>query len=103
MPGPLLAEVFGGLAQAYLAPRAAFDALQHLIHTRPLGEPAKLAGEELLQGLAASLSPALQSGVNVVGKISYQQIWHAYIMQASCLLGKAAHHRARPDTVNAER
>ena len=93
MPGPLLVQVLGCLAQAHLATCTAFDAVQHLIHTRPLGEPAKFAGEELLQRLAASLSPALQSGVNVVGKISYQQVWHAYIMLASWPTGKPMHHR----------
>jgi hypothetical protein len=52
MLGPLLVQVLGCLAQAHLATCAAFDAVQHLIHTRALGEPAKFAGEDLLQRLA---------------------------------------------------
>ena len=89
-PGPLLAEVFGGLAQAHLPPAAALDAVQDLIDARPLREPAQFTGEELLQGLAASLCPALQGGVDVVGKVSYQQVRHAYIMLSFSLAGKSA-------------
>jgi hypothetical protein len=56
------------------------DLVQHLIDAGPFGKSAQLTGEELLQGLAAPFSTALQGGVNVVGNVSYEQIWHAYIM-----------------------
>ena len=48
---------------------AALDPVQHLIDAGPLGQPPQLAGQELLQRLAAPLGPALQGGVDVVRNI----------------------------------
>ena len=45
-----------------------------------LQESAQLTGKELLQRLAPSLSPALKSGVHILGNVTDQQVWHAYIM-----------------------
>ena len=70
------------------------DAVQHLIDARPLGKSAQFTAEVLLQGLASPLSPALQGRVNVVGKVSYQQVRHAYIMLSSSPVGKATPRRA---------
>jgi hypothetical protein len=63
MPLPFLSKIISCLLQANPATRAPFDALQHLIDTRPLGQPAQLAYEVLLQQLATLLSPALQRSV----------------------------------------
>ena len=54
------------------------------------GSDGQRARQELLQRLAAPLSPALQSSVNVVGDITYQQVRHAYIMLSFSPAGKAA-------------
>src|SRR5260370_26453385 len=88
MPVPLLSKIIGGLLQANPATGAAFDAIQHLIDARPLRQPAQLTREKLLQRLAAPLSPALQSGVHVVGNIPHQQVRHAYIMLSGVRAGK---------------
>jgi hypothetical protein len=80
MPGPLFSKIIGGLLQANPAARAAFDAIQHLIDTRALRQPAQLAREELLQRLTPPLGPALKSGVHILGNITDQHIRHAYIM-----------------------
>jgi hypothetical protein len=75
-------EILGGLLQTYPASRVAFDAIQDLIDAGPFGDAAQFTGEELLQGLAASLGPALEGGVNIVGQVAYQHVRHAYIMIA---------------------
>jgi hypothetical protein len=58
----------------------AVDAIQHLIDTWPLGQPAQLPSKVLLQRLATLLSPALQGSVHILGNIPYQHVRHAYIM-----------------------
>ena len=80
MPRPLGNQIISGLLQAHPATAVALDAIQYLINSRPLRQPAQLTRQVLLQRLAAPLSPALQSGVHVVGDITYQQVRHAYIM-----------------------
>lgn len=92
MPGAVFSEIVSGLAQAHPATATAIDAIQHLIDARPLRQPPQLRGKELLQRLAASLGPALQGGVNIVGKVSYQQVRHAYIMLSAALWRQG--HRA---------
>jgi hypothetical protein len=88
MPGPLFGKIVGGLPQAHPAAATALDAIQHLIHTGPLRQPAQLTGKELLQRLAAPLSPPLKSGMNVLGDITDQQVRHAYIMLSFALSRK---------------
>ena len=83
MPLPLFGKIIGGLLQADAATAMAFDAIQHLIDTRPLRQSAQLPSEVLLQRLAALLSPALQGGVHILRNIPYEHIWHAYIMLSS--------------------
>jgi hypothetical protein len=80
MPRPLGNQIISSLPQAHPATAVALDAIQYLINSRPLRQPAQLTRQVLLQRLAAPLSPALQSGVYVVGDITYQQVRHAYIM-----------------------
>jgi hypothetical protein len=81
MPFPVLAQVLGGLGQAYVAAAAAaLDAVQDFIDAGPPGEAAKLSGQELLQGLALTLRALLKGGVDVVWKVADEQIRHAYIM-----------------------
>ena len=57
----------------------AFDAIQHLIDTRPLRQPAQLTSEVLLQRLSTLLSPALQGGVHILRNIPHKHVRHAYI------------------------
>ena len=45
MPLPLAGKVVGGLLQADPATAMAFDAIQHLIDTRPLRQPTKLTSQ----------------------------------------------------------
>jgi hypothetical protein len=90
MPRPLLGKIVSGLLQANLATSAALDAIQHLIHTRALRQPAQLTGKELLQRLTPPLSPALKSGVHILGNVTDQQVWHAYIMLSFAFSRKAA-------------
>ena len=80
MPLPLLGKVVGGLLQADPATAVAIDAIQHLIDTRPLRQPAQLDSEVLLQRLSTLFSPALQGGVHILRNIPYEHVWHAYIM-----------------------
>jgi hypothetical protein len=80
MPRPLGNQIISGLPQAHPATAVALDAIQYLINSRPLRQPAQLTRQVLLQRLAAPLGPALQSSVHVVGDITYQQVRHAYIM-----------------------
>ena len=83
MPFPVFAQVLRGPGQADMAAvAAALDAVQDLIHAGPPGEPAKLGGQELLQGLALAFCALLKGGMNVVGKVADEQVRHAYIMQA---------------------
>jgi len=94
MPRPLSGEVIGGLLQADPATAMAFDAIQHLIDTRPLRQPAQLPSEVLLQRLSTLLSPALQGSVHTLRNIPHKHIWHAYIMLSSvvvCNRGRADH------------
>lgn len=90
MPRPLFGKIVSGLLQANLTTSAALDAIQHLIHTWALRQPAQLTGKELLQRLAAPLSPPLKSGMNILRNITDQQVRHAYIMLSLALPGKAA-------------
>jgi hypothetical protein len=90
MPRPLFGKIVSGLLQANLTTSAALDAIQHLIHTWALRQPAQLTREELLQRLAAPLSPPLKSGMNILRNITDQQVRHAYIMLSLALPGKAA-------------
>jgi hypothetical protein len=80
MPLPLFGKVVGGLLQSDPATAVAFDAIQHLIDTRPLRQPAQLTSEVLLQRLSTLLSPALQGGVHILRNIPHEHVWHAYIM-----------------------
>src|SRR6266513_1311524 len=80
MPLPLGNEIISSLPQAHPATAVALDAIQHFFNSWPLRQPAQLIRQVLLQQLAAPLSPALQSGVHVVGDITYQQVRHACIM-----------------------
>jgi hypothetical protein len=80
MPPPLAGQVVGGLLQSDPATTMAFDAIQHLIDTRPLRQPAQLTSEVLLKRLSTPLSPALQGGVNILRNIPHEHVWHAYIM-----------------------
>jgi hypothetical protein len=80
MPPPFLSKIISCPLQANPATSVQFDAFQNLIETRPLGQPAQLACEVLLQRLAALLSPALQRSMHILGNIPHQHIWHAYIM-----------------------
>jgi len=90
VPGPLFGKIVSGLLQANLASSAALDAIQHLIDTWALRQPAQLTGKELLQRLTAPLSPALKSGVHILGNVTDQQVRHAYIMLSFALSCKAA-------------
>ena len=90
MPGPLFGKIVGGLLQANVASSAALDAVQYLIDTRALRQPAQLTGKELLQRLTPPLSPALKSRVHILGNITDQQVRHAYIMLSLVLSRKAA-------------
>jgi hypothetical protein len=89
MPRPLFGKIVSGLLQANLASSAALDAIQHLIDTWALRQPAQLTGKELLQRLAAPLSPPLKSGMNILRNVTDQQVRHAYIMLSLALPGKA--------------
>ena len=80
MPLPLFGEVIGCLLQADPSTGVAFDAIQHLIDTRPLRQPAQLTSEVVLQRLSTLLSPALQGGVHILRNIPHEHVWHAYIM-----------------------
>jgi hypothetical protein len=80
MPQPLFGEVIGGPPQADPATAMVFDAIQHLIDTRPLRQSAQLPSEVLLQRLSTLLSPALQGGVHILRNIPHEHVWHAYIM-----------------------
>ena len=86
MPLPFLGEVIGGLLQADPATAVAFDAIQHLIDTRPLRQPAQLTSEVLLQRLSTLLSPALQGGVHILRNIPHEHVWHACIMLSSVVV-----------------
>lgn len=88
MPRPLLTEIIHRLAQAHPAAPAAAYPVEHFINARPLCQPPQLAREELLQRLAAPLSPALQGSVNLLGNVSYEQVRHAYIMLSPRRAGK---------------
>jgi len=90
MPGPLFGKIVGGLPQAHPASSTALDAIQHLINARAFRQPAQLTREELLERLAAPLSPPLKSGVHILGNITDQQVRHAYIMLSFVLSRKAA-------------
>ena len=70
MPRPLGNQIISGLPQAHPATAVALDAIQYLINSRPLRQPAQLTRQILLQRLAAPLGPALQSSVHVVGDIT---------------------------------
>jgi hypothetical protein len=83
MPFPVLAQVLSSLGQAYAAAVAPLDPVQDFIYAGPPGQAAELSGQELLQGLALALCALLKGGVDIVGKVSNEQIRHAYIMQAS--------------------
>ena len=83
MPLPLFSKVGGGLLQADPATAMAFDAIQHLIDTRTLRQPAQLPSEVLLQRLSTLLSAALQGGVHILRNIPHKHVWHAYIMLSS--------------------
>jgi len=86
MPLPLFGKVIGGLLQADPATAMTFDAIQHLIDTRPLRQPAQLPSEVLLQRLSTLLSPALQGGVHILGNIPHEHVWHAYIMLSTVVV-----------------
>jgi hypothetical protein len=58
----------------------AVDAIQHLRQARPLRQPSQLTREVLLQRLAAQLSSALKSRVDVLRDVSHEHVRHAYIM-----------------------
>jgi hypothetical protein len=89
MPRPLFSKIVSGLLQANLATSAALDAIQHLIHTWALRQPTQLTGQELLQRLTPPLGSALKSGVHVLGNVTDQHVWHAYIMLSFTLSRKA--------------
>jgi len=86
MPLPFFGEVIGGLLQADPATAMTFNAIQHLIDTRPLRQPAQLPSEILLQRLSALLSPALQGGMHILRNIPHEHVWHAYIMLSSVVV-----------------
>ena len=86
MPLALFGEVIGGLLQADPATAMAFDAIQHLIYTRPLRQPAQLTSEVLLQRLSTLLSAALQGGVHILRNIPHQHVRHAYIMLSNVVV-----------------
>jgi hypothetical protein len=90
MPRPLFGKIVSGLRQANPATCAALDAIQHLIHTWALRQPTQLTGKELLQRLTPPLSPALKSGVHILGNVTDQQVWHAYIMLSLAFSRKVA-------------
>jgi hypothetical protein len=96
MPRPLFGKVVGSLLQANLASSAAPDAIQHLIDTWALRQPAQLTGKELLQRLTPPLSPALKSGVHILGNVTDQQVWHAYIMLSFAFSRKVAEGATDP-------
>lgn len=86
MPLPLFGKIIGGLLQSDPATPTALDAIQHLIDTRPLRQPAQLTSEVLLQRLSTPLSPALQGGVHILRNIPHEHVWHAYIMLSSVVI-----------------
>ena len=103
MPRPLGNQIISGLPQAHPATAVALDAIQYLINSRPLRQPAQLTRQVLLQRLAAPLSPALQSGVYVVGDITYQQVRHAYIMLSPWAAAQGSKAPHSPDSHPARR
>jgi len=58
------------LAETNLATSPPLDPVEDLVDAGPLGYPAQLAGEELLQRLSAALGTALEAGVDVLRNIS---------------------------------
>jgi hypothetical protein len=98
MPVTVLTQVLHGLIKSHMTASAMLDPVQNLFHARPLSEPAKLSGHELLQRLAAALGAPLQGSVHVVRKIANEQVRHAYIMQACPAPGKRASHTSHGRT-----
>ena len=58
------------------------DPVEDLRHRRGLREAGQLDGQVLLQGLAVGRGSPLQASVYIVGEVTYQDVRHAYIMQA---------------------
>jgi hypothetical protein len=90
MPGPVFAQVFRGLAEADAAAAMSLDPVQDLLDAWPFGQPPQLSGQELLQRLPAALGPALQGSMDVIWKVTYEHVRHAFIMQALVALCKLA-------------
>ena len=66
-----------------LTATALLDAGEHVLECRLLDQPSQLGSQVLLERLAPLLRPPLELGVYVVGKVSHQDVRHAYSMIAA--------------------
>jgi hypothetical protein len=92
MSGPLLGEVVGGLGEADSTAATSFDPVEDVGEGWPFGETGQLAGEILLEGLAALLGAMLQGGVNGVGDVADENVGHAFIMLSLVVACNSRHH-----------
>jgi len=81
------------LLEPDLTAMALLDAGEHVLERRLLGQALQLCSEVLLKRLASLLGPSLELGVNVLRKVSHQNIRHAYSMIATLDMGKGLYPR----------
>ena len=74
-----------------LTATALLDAGEHVLECWLLGQALQLGSQVLLEGLAALLGPSLELGMDILRKVSHQNIRHAYSMIATWGMGKGLH------------
>jgi hypothetical protein len=75
-------DVRDGISQGHPTAAAALDPCEQVGHRRSGGHPGEFRDQELLQRLAGLRSPSLEFGVHVGRKIAYEDVRHAYSLQA---------------------
>lgn len=74
-----------------LTATALLDAGEHVLERWLLGQALQLGSQVLLKGLASLLGPPLELGMDVLRKVSHQNIRHAYSMISTRVARQRAH------------
>jgi hypothetical protein len=76
------------LLEAHTTTAPGSDPGEHIFWRWLSGQPLKLQENELLERLTTLLGAALQRRVHLTGDAAYQDVGHAFIMQAPVWEGK---------------